>query len=76
MSFVSNNLFEIAAPDGVTVGFAACEEDADQNIHEHLLEVAKRNWITTDAAGLATTKAGLVAWYLREVHHYTVVRVG
>jgi hypothetical protein len=72
MTFVANSLFEIISPDGKTLGFAACEEDADRRVVEDL-KAAAEAYMRGNPRTL--TKENLEAWFNRTAPCYKIVRV-
>jgi hypothetical protein len=73
VALIANSLFEITTSDGTTVGFAACEADADAAIAAHIAKVAGR---TFDDRWPPPTEDELSAWVKRTLRGYKVVRLG
>jgi hypothetical protein len=72
VALIANSLFEITAPDGTTVGFAACEAEADQAIADHMAKAAGREFA---GHSRLPTQDELSAWVKRAAPGYKVVRL-
>ena len=73
MALVANSLFEITAPDGTTVGFAACEEEADRQINEHMIKAMRAEFETQL---VLHDRVNLRAWFQCRIMNYKIMRVG
>jgi hypothetical protein len=76
MPLVANSLFEITAPDGTVVGFAACETEADTQIAKHLLPGAAAFFGDARWPTRAVAVKTVADWMEARMAGYKVVRVG
>jgi len=75
-TLIGNGLFEILDLAEHTIGFAACEAEADQKIYEHAVAAGKAFFLEQCCRGLAPSMTSLVAWYEKQRTGYKIVRIG
>jgi hypothetical protein len=75
MTLVANSLFEITAPNGLVIGFAACESDADRKVAEHMAKII-HDEIEVGRMQAPIPESDLVKWWDRHHPNYKIVRVG
>jgi hypothetical protein len=76
MGLVANSLFEITAPDGTTIGFAACETEVDALIWKHCYSAALAVLLIKPCANKQAAVEAVADEVERLAAGYKVVRVG